>query len=89
MWRFNVYCFILNLEFLGCMKNKKVINIIERKIFWSEIQFINTTTLFVQITCNKPAGWTSTCFGTFAFLSEASYEAQQMLDLNSETLIIV
>jgi hypothetical protein len=88
MWRFNIYSFILNLEFLASLKNKKIINIIERKIFWSEIQFINTTTLCMQITCNKPAGWTSTHFGTLTFLSEASYEAQQILDLNSETLII-
>jgi hypothetical protein len=88
MWRFSIYSFILNLEFWACLKNKKVVNIIERKIFWSEIQFINTTTLCMLITSNKLAGWTSTPFGTCTFLSEASYEAQQMLDLNSETLII-
>jgi hypothetical protein len=35
--------------------------------------------LCMQITCNKPAGWTGTRFHTLTFLSEASYEAQQML----------
>ncbi len=67
------------MEFLACLKNKKGINFIERKIFWTEIQFINATTLCMQITCNKPAGWTGTRFHTLTFLSEASYEAQQML----------